>query len=167
MRVTTRVTMSSKSSIVIFKIIIVMDSIIIFFHYKKWVIHWHKKFFKNIHAFSSFTPSSSADIFKIMFQGFWAIQKYFVFEVVFTWNRFPYMKYETSLILVIRFWTNCSPHKATKANDDKKNVCKVLQDLLWVHALITLVSYLQVLLHHHSLVPYSQKYLCQRKPRLP
>ena len=67
--------------------IIVMDSIIIFFHYKKWIIHWHKKFFKNIHALYSFNPSSSADIFKFMFQGFWAIQQYFVFEAVFTWNR--------------------------------------------------------------------------------
>ena len=66
--------------------IIVMDSIIIFFHYKKWIIHWHKKFFKNIHALYSFNPSSSADIFKFVFQGFWAIQQYFVFEAVFMWN---------------------------------------------------------------------------------
>ena len=39
-----------------------------FFHYKKWMIDWHKKFFKNIHALYSFNPSSSADIFKFMFQ---------------------------------------------------------------------------------------------------
>ena len=65
--------------------IIAMDSIIIFFHYK-WKIHWHKKFFKSFHEFYSLNPSSSADISKLMFQEFWAIQQYFVFEAVFTWN---------------------------------------------------------------------------------
>ena len=68
------------------RFIIVMDSIINFFHYKKWIIHWHKKLFKNTLALYSFNPSSSVDIFKFMLQGFWEIQQYFVFEAVFTRN---------------------------------------------------------------------------------
>ena len=123
---------------------IVMDSII-FFHCKKWIIHWLKKFFKNIHALYSYNPSSSADIFKFMFQGFWTIRQYFVFEAVV---------FETPLILVIRFRTRCSPQEATTARFK-------LLDVLWVHAPITYGSYLQLLLPYHSLVPYSQKYLCQ------
>ena len=47
--------------------IIVMDNIIIFFHYKKWIIYRHKKFFKNMYFLYSFTPSSSADILNFMF----------------------------------------------------------------------------------------------------
>ena len=66
--------------------IIIMDSINIFFDYNKWIIHWHKKLFKNIHLLYSFKPSISADILKFVLQGFWALQEYFVFEAVFTSN---------------------------------------------------------------------------------
>ena len=158
-----------------------MGSIIIFFHYKKWLIHWNKKFLKNIHALYSFNHFSSEDIFKHTFQGFWAIQQYFVFEAVFTWN-WQIKKYEISLIFVIRLPTRCYPQEATTAsfghvlhkrqiqqvsNDDRNNVCKVLLDLLWVHMLITLGSYLQLLLPHLSLAPCNQKYLYQPNLRIP
>ena len=145
-----------------------MDSINIFFDYNKWIIHWHKKLFKNIHLLYSFKPSISADILKFVLQGFWALQEYFVFEAVFTRNL-QIKKYEIYLRLVIRFPARCCQQEATttRFKRQKEQFASSAFDLLWVHALITLGSYLQPLLPDHNLVSYSQKKLTQPKPIIP
>ena len=66
-------------------------------------------------------------------------------------------KYEIFLILVIRFQTRCSPQEPLQSDwnacNHRSSVCKVLLDVLRVHALITLISYLQLLLTIIALSP--------------
>ena len=68
-------------------------------------------------------------------------------------------KYEIYLILVIRFPARCCQQEATttRFKRQKEQFASSAFDLLWVHALITLGSYLQPLLPDHNLVSYSQK----------